>query len=144
MSYRMGVGGSWGTISGSLIHHQTTGGQASCTSPARVFTDFGDVVGGLTWQRRAGFLRRREDSVDNEPSLWCVLQGPVKAEPGHSNEAQASVWSHKYTHIWIQHYCPSRRLFFFFFPTFAAVWKDFTTHPESYSHYGNQGLSWLK
>lgn len=41
--------------------------------------------------------RHHEDSVDNEQSLWCVLQGPVKAEPGNSNEAQTSVWSR--THI---------------------------------------------
>lgn len=154
MSYRMGVywmgvGGSWGTISGSLIQHQTTDGRVSCTHPQWGSSQtLGMWVGiNLAAPSRvpaapSGSQRHREDSVDNESSLWCVLQGPVRAEPGYSNEARASVWSHTGAHIWIHLYCPSHRVFFFF--TFAAVWKDFTNHPESYSHYGNQGLSWPK
>lgn len=39
----------------------------------------------------SGSQRHRQDSVDNEQSLWCVLQGLAKAEPENSNEAQASV-----------------------------------------------------
>ena len=65
----------------------------------------------------SGSQRHREDSVDNDPSLWCVLQGPAKAEPGYSNEARASVWSHTGAQIWIHLYCPSRRIFFFFLPS---------------------------
>lgn len=133
MSYRMGVywmgvGGSWGTISGSLIRHQTTDGRVSCTHPQWGSSQtLGMWVGiNLAAPSRvpaapSGSQRHREDSVDNEPSLWCVLQGPVRAEPGYSNEARASVWSHTGAHIWIHLYCPSRSVFFFFPQQFEKI-----------------------
>lgn len=104
-----GVGGGWGTKCGALwfaIRRRTAGLAAHLhrgSSPqiAGLWVGRGgDYPGGAERGSAApsGTQRHHEDSVDNEQSLWCVLQGLVKAEPGSSNEALASVWSYTDNH----------------------------------------------
>lgn len=102
---------------------------------------------GLTWQHRAGFLRRRAGLSGTARTQWIMsrlcdvcyrgrwgLSRATVMKLGPPSEATQAL---TYESTSIVHHAE----FFFFY---AAVWKDFTNHSESYSHYGNQGLSWPK
>lgn len=89
-------------------HHHSGSSQAACECGWMCALVRGGRAGiilavksGAPAAPRLRTQRHREDSVDNEQPLWCVLQGLVKAKP------------HRLSEITINCYCPPCLLFHF-------------------------------